>query len=174
MHYKDDFDDVIEGKGEFSSSISEIICSSIDCSRSRNYYLTRWSSRCWKNVDCGIRSNPLSEIEVYLIGSTVAENLRAPLYYMTAGELSLDASSLEQSLSDILERCTKWNAVLLLDEADVFLEQRSSTHLERNKLVSSKSLFSEHEIITDNTSLPSAIGILSRHALPYYQSSVGI
>lgn len=108
------------------------------------------------------------------IGFTVAENLRAPLYYMTPGELSLDASSLEQSLSDILERCTKWNAVLLLDEADVFLEQRSSTRLERNKLVSGKSPISEHEIINDNTSLPSDIGILSRHALPYYQSSVGI
>ena len=32
--------------------------------------------------------------------------------------------------------CTKWNAILLLDEADVFLEERSLHELERNKLVS--------------------------------------
>ena len=32
--------------------------------------------------------------------------------------------------------CTRWNAILLLDEADVFLEERSLHELERNKLVS--------------------------------------
>merc|ERR1711939_202393 len=32
--------------------------------------------------------------------------------------------------------CTRWNALLLLDEADIFLEQRSLHELERNKLVS--------------------------------------
>lgn len=73
--------------------------------------------------------------------SLVAETLRAPLYSMTAGELSLDATNLEESLTKILEISTKWNSVLLLDEADVFLEQRSSSHLERNKLVSSKYSF---------------------------------
>lgn len=31
---------------------------------------------------------------------------------------------------------TKWKAVLLLDESDVFLEQRTTDGLERNKLVS--------------------------------------
>ncbi|KAK5267440.1 hypothetical protein LTR99_006631 [Exophiala xenobiotica] len=31
---------------------------------------------------------------------------------------------------------SKWNAVLLLDEADVFLEARSNNDLERNKMVS--------------------------------------
>lgn len=32
--------------------------------------------------------------------------------------------------------CTRWNAVLLLEEADVFLAERSMYELERNKLVS--------------------------------------
>lgn len=32
--------------------------------------------------------------------------------------------------------CTRWNAILLIDEADVFLEQRNLHELERNKLVS--------------------------------------
>lgn len=68
----------------------------------------------------------------------VAETMRTPLYMMSAGDLGLDSSQVESSLSNVLEMCTKWNAVLLLDEADVFLEQRSTHDLERNKLVSSK------------------------------------
>ena len=62
--------------------------------------------------------------------------MRAPLYMMSAGDLGLDSSQVESSLSNVLEMATKWNAILLLDEADVFLEQRSSHDLERNKLVS--------------------------------------
>lgn len=68
--------------------------------------------------------------------------MRAPLYMMSAGDLGSDSSSVESSLSNVLEMGTKWNAVLLLDEADVFLEQRSAHDLERNKLVSSQSFSS--------------------------------
>ncbi|KAL9630516.1 MAG: hypothetical protein Q9204_004683 [Flavoplaca sp. TL-2023a] len=71
-----------------------------------------------------------------LTAESVAENMRAPLYMMSAGDLGLDSKNVESSLSNVLEMCTKWNAVLLLDEADVFLEQRSAHDLERNKLVS--------------------------------------
>lgn len=62
--------------------------------------------------------------------------MRAPLYMMSAGDLGLVSSEVESSLANVLEMATKWNAILLLDEADVFLEQRSSHDLERNKLVS--------------------------------------
>ncbi|KAL8819490.1 MAG: hypothetical protein Q9223_002078 [Gallowayella weberi] len=71
-----------------------------------------------------------------LTAESVAENMRVPLYMMSAGDLGLDSSNVESSLSNVLEMSTKWNAVLLLDEADVFLEQRSAHDLERNKLVS--------------------------------------
>ena len=71
-----------------------------------------------------------------LTAEAVAENVHAPLYMMSAGDLGLDSSDVESSLSNVLEMATKWDAVLLLDEADVFLEQRSTHDLERNKLVS--------------------------------------
>ena len=71
-----------------------------------------------------------------LTAESVAESMHAPLYMMSAGDLGLDSSEVESSLSNVLEMATKWNAILLLDEADVFLEQRSSHDLERNKLVS--------------------------------------
>ena len=71
-----------------------------------------------------------------LTAESVAENMQVPLYMMSAGDLGLDPSGIEDSLSTILEMVAKWNAVLLLDEADVFLEQRDTHDLERNKLVS--------------------------------------
>ena len=71
-----------------------------------------------------------------LTAESVAEEMKVPLYSMAAGDLGLDPRTVESSLRDILEMCTKWNAILLLDEADVFLEQRSLHELERNKLVS--------------------------------------
>lgn len=71
-----------------------------------------------------------------LTAESVAETMKVPLYMMSAGDLGTDPSGVENSLSNILEMNTKWNAILLLDEADVFLEARSTHDLERNKLVS--------------------------------------
>ncbi len=69
---------------------------------------------------------------------TVAEHMRIPLYSVTAGELGTQIYHVEESLGNVLELATRWNAVLLLDEADVFLAQRANNEIERNKLVSGK------------------------------------
>ena len=71
-----------------------------------------------------------------LTAESVAETMKVPLYMMSAGDLGTEPSQVENSQSNILEMNTKWNAILLLDEADVFLEARSAHDLERNKLVS--------------------------------------
>ncbi|KAF1352803.1 P-loop containing nucleoside triphosphate hydrolase protein [Lizonia empirigonia] len=71
-----------------------------------------------------------------LTSEAVAEEMKVPLYLMSASDLGFDPRHVESKLQDILEMCSRWNAVLLLDEADVFLEQRSLHELERNKLVS--------------------------------------
>ena len=70
-----------------------------------------------------------------LTAESVAEEMRVPLFMMSAGDLGLDPRSVENKLQGILDMCTRWNAILLLDEADVFLEERSLHELERNKLV---------------------------------------
>ena len=71
-----------------------------------------------------------------LTAESVAENMKVPLYMMSAGDLGLDPSGIEDALNTVMDMVAKWNAVLLLDEADVFLEARSTHDLERNKLVS--------------------------------------
>lgn len=71
-----------------------------------------------------------------LTAESVAETMRVPLYMMFASDLGLTPTEVEANLARILEMTTKWKAVLLLDEADVYLEKRSTKDLERNKLVS--------------------------------------
>ncbi|KAF3934426.1 hypothetical protein ABW19_dt0209334 [Dactylella cylindrospora] len=71
-----------------------------------------------------------------MTAETVAEYTKSPLYTVSAGSLGTDAVSLEKNLEKILKLCTIWKAVLLLDEADVYLEERSLHDIERNALVS--------------------------------------
>jgi SpoVK/Ycf46/Vps4 family AAA+-type ATPase len=70
-----------------------------------------------------------------LTAESVAEEMRVPLFMISSGDLGLSPRSIEKQLQEILDMCTRWNAILLLDEADVFLEERSLHELERNKLV---------------------------------------
>ena len=71
----------------------------------------------------------------------VAEEMKKPLYSMSAGELGSTAGEVEDQLHKVLELSTKWRAILLIDECDVFLEKRTTSDLERNKLVSGKTSF---------------------------------
>lgn len=71
-----------------------------------------------------------------LTAEGIAELLKCPLYMVSAGELGTDPRVLERSLTDILDIAHAWGAVLLLDEADVFLEKRSIHDIHRNALVS--------------------------------------
>lgn len=52
------------------------------------------------------------------------------------GDLGGKRGELEKNLAEILDLATIWNAVLLIDEAEVFLEQRQSQNTGRNVLVS--------------------------------------
>lgn len=70
-----------------------------------------------------------------LTAEAVAEKLQRPLYMAGVGELGTNVSDLEDTLSDILDVATSWNAVLLLDEADIFLRTRDGSDLERNAMV---------------------------------------
>ncbi len=66
----------------------------------------------------------------------VAELLHKPLYSVTVGELGTNVDSLEKKLNDILEIANSWDAVILIDEADIFMEARNKSDIERNGMVS--------------------------------------
>ena len=79
-----------------------------------------------------------------LTAESIAELLRCPLYMVSTGELGTDARTLERELQNILEITQVWGALLLLDEADVFLEQRGTYDLHRNAMVGSKEDWLHH------------------------------
>ena len=71
-----------------------------------------------------------------LTAESVAEIAEMPLYNVTCGDIGTSADEVEKYLQTVLVLGKTWNCVLLLDEADVFLEERSMSDLERNSLVS--------------------------------------
>jgi hypothetical protein len=66
----------------------------------------------------------------------VAMENRKPLFVITCGDLGLSPSEVERSLTNVFRLAHMWDCVLLLDEADVFLSQRSKQDMQRNALVS--------------------------------------
>ncbi|KAJ5692483.1 hypothetical protein N7462_001906 [Penicillium macrosclerotiorum] len=66
----------------------------------------------------------------------VAQAKKKPLFPITCGDLGFSPSDVETSLKEIFRLAHLWDCVLLLDEADVFLSQRSTWDLKRNALVS--------------------------------------
>lgn len=61
-----------------------------------------------------------------LTAEAVAEMLGRPVYYVTMGELGTAVENVEARLAQVLDLCAAWQAVVLIDEADVFLERRAS------------------------------------------------
>jgi hypothetical protein len=70
----------------------------------------------------------------------IAENLKQPLYRLSAADLGSNIAAIDTRLSEALTRCAASNVVSLLDEADIFFEDRGTFSLEKNELVSSDSI----------------------------------
>lgn len=64
--------------------------------------------------------------------------MKRPLYRLDTSDLGMDPTKLEGNLKTALDLCTRWDAILLLDEADVFLEKRTSSNLTQNEMTTSE------------------------------------
>lgn len=71
-----------------------------------------------------------------LTAECVAEYVRRPLFMVSSGDLGVSSGQLDAQLTRIMDMTSAWRAVLLIDEADVFLERRSLHDLHRNAMVS--------------------------------------
>ncbi|KAI0201471.1 hypothetical protein F4808DRAFT_425284 [Astrocystis sublimbata] len=70
-----------------------------------------------------------------LMAESIAELRESPLYSVSGGELSTRVTRVETRLNDIFKLAKRWNAIVLVDEADVVLTKRSAVEIERNSLV---------------------------------------
>lgn len=57
---------------------------------------------------------------------------------LTCGDIGTVEKTAEENLSQWFRLAEIWGAVMLIDEADVYLEKRATSDLSRNSLVSSK------------------------------------
>lgn len=69
-----------------------------------------------------------------LTAEVYAEVVGKPLYRVHSGQLGTTAASVGAALSNILRHAMRWDAVLLLDEADVYIRRRDND-LEHNAIV---------------------------------------
>ncbi|WP_042880158.1 AAA family ATPase [Cupriavidus necator] len=69
-----------------------------------------------------------------LTAEVYAEVVGKPLYRVHSGQLGTTAASVGATLTGILRRAMRWNAILLLDEADVYIRCRDND-LEHNAIV---------------------------------------
>ena len=69
-----------------------------------------------------------------LTAEVYSEVVGKPLYRVHSGQLGTTAASVGATLSGILQRAVRWDSILLLDEADVYIRRRDND-LEHNAIV---------------------------------------
>ncbi len=60
-----------------------------------------------------------------LTAEVYSEIIKRPLYRVHSGQLGLSVASMEAALKEVLTRAQRWGAVMLIDEADVYIKRRN-------------------------------------------------
>ena len=113
-------------------------CSKIlDTSLEHNWRVIKWNIRCRKDLDSEDRV--WISLKATLFGKYICSEFlfeSCLILQISAEKLSLDTAIIKVQLMRVFQTINHWNALILLNEADVYLKQRSKTDVARNKLVS--------------------------------------
>ncbi|GME41109.1 ATPAse AAA+ type core protein [Neofusicoccum parvum] len=96
-----------------------------------------WSADFIKNKGEGVvvlLHGPPGVGKTYTVEKT-AVSTRRPLVALTLGDLGKSEEQVEKELTKWFDLAHRWRAILLIDEADIFLERRKHTDLARNGVV---------------------------------------
>lgn len=63
-----------------------------------------------------------------------SEVMQRPLYKVQSSQLGTDPQTVEKQLGEVLERAERWGAILLIDEADVYVHERGDD-IDQNAIV---------------------------------------
>lgn len=66
----------------------------------------------------------------------ISAKVGKPLYSLTSGNLGTEPEKVEENLRWHFSLADKWGCILLLDEADVFLQVRVANQININAIVS--------------------------------------
>ncbi|OJJ52063.1 hypothetical protein ASPSYDRAFT_165291, partial [Aspergillus sydowii CBS 593.65] len=148
------FDDVIDGKGQGLNILLEYV----------GFFFLNYV----KDSTLTRASGPPGVGKTFTVEAT-SEYFKLPLYSISAGELVVDhgdSNALERQLETIFKIAKHFKAVLLLDEADAFMEQRTAYHGTHNRLVTvflrKLEYYQGILFLTSNRGIQSDDAILSR------------
>lgn len=61
-----------------------------------------------------------------LTAEVYSEIMKKPLYVVQSSQLGINVDTIETNLEQILQRASRWNAILMIDEADTYIYKRGS------------------------------------------------
>ena len=94
-----------------------------------------WQARCWEALTAGNENRSLNFECLLITTECVAEYTQRPLLAITPGDIGTEPRTVEKELNKFFKLGEQWGTILLLDEADVYLESRNNRDLKRNSLV---------------------------------------
>ncbi|KAF1363367.1 P-loop containing nucleoside triphosphate hydrolase protein [Lizonia empirigonia] len=108
----------------------------------------------------------------------IAHTMRRPLLSISCADIGVDPPEVEKNLRKWFNLARTWDAVLLIDEADIYFESRETMDLKRNNLVASFLRVIEYYdgilFLTSNRIGTSDEAVWSRiHATIYYSDFTG-
>ncbi len=118
----------------------------------------------------------MASVSVSLPGpECISEYTGRPLMVLASSDIGTDPLNVEVNLTKSFKTARSWGAVLLIDEADVFMERRSTSDLVRNSLVAGtliqdiQCLTLHHRIFLTFRAvrIPPCPRILRRYSLPH-------
>lgn len=69
-----------------------------------------------------------------LTAEVFSEEIKRPLYVVQCSQLGTNEEELEKELTKVLARASRWKAILLIDEADVYIHERGDD-IQQNAIV---------------------------------------
>jgi hypothetical protein len=69
-----------------------------------------------------------------LTAEVFSEEIEKPLYVVQCSQLGTNENNVEKELQHVLDRASRWRAILLIDEADVYVHERGDS-IQQNAIV---------------------------------------
>ena len=79
-----------------------------------------------------------------LTAEATCEYLQRPMYNISVCDLGTNPETMETVMERIIEYVRRWKAIILIDEVDIFVEEREYSNVVRNALVSTFLKFLEY------------------------------
>lgn len=94
------------------------------------------ASGSWDNLYSRSVGQSLCSVRLLTLVETTARNTCRPLLSLTITDLGSQEDRIEAELTRWFSIAHRWRAILLIDEADIFLERHHHTDISRNGIVS--------------------------------------